>query len=299
MSKLSKKRSIETLKSRYGLMFISPWIIGMVLFVVFPILQSAFFSFANIGIEADGIKVNFVGNKNFYEILVKDPKYLDDLLESFSSMLISLPFILVVSMVLALMLNGKYFGRVFFRGLYFLPVIIAAGPVLVLFLDAASSKATAVAVSSEASFGMIDFGKVLDGLSLPSGIETVLSKALSQIFMLVWQSGIQTILIIAGLQSIPDLLYEVARVEGATRWEVFWFVTLPMMLRTMMLVIIFTVIELVSSGTNTVVAKGYAQFGAMEYGVGSAMLWFYFMVVGLFLALFFFVYNRVFVKKWG
>ena len=68
---------------------------------------------------------------------------------------------------------------------------------------------------------------------------------------------------------------------------------------TMMLVIIFTVIELVSSGTNTVVAKGYAQFGAMEYGVGSAMLWFYFMVVGLFLALFFFVYNRVFVKKWG
>ena len=72
MSKLSKKRSIETLKSRYGLMFISPWIIGMVLFVVFPILQSAFFSFANIGIEADGIKVNFVGNKNFYEILVKD-----------------------------------------------------------------------------------------------------------------------------------------------------------------------------------------------------------------------------------
>ena len=170
---------------------------------------------------------------------------------------------------------------------------------LALFLDAASSKATAVAVSSEASFGMIDFSKVLDGLSLPSGIETVLSKALSQIFMLVWQSGIQTILIIAGLQSIPDLLYEVAKVEGATRWEVFWFVTLPMMLRTMMLVIIFTVIELVSSGTNTVVSKGYAQFGAMEYGVGSAMLWFYFMVVGLFLALFFFVYNRVFVKKWG
>lgn len=145
----------------------------------------------------------------------------------------------------------------------------------------------------------LDFGKVLDGLNLPSGIETVLSKALSQIFMLVWQSGIQTILIIAGLQSIPDLLYEVAKVEGATKWEVFWFVTLPMMLRTMMLVIIFTVIELVSSGTNTVVAKGYAQFGAMEYGVGSAMLLFYFMVVGLFLVLFFFVYNRVFVKKWG
>ena len=104
---------------------------------------------------------------------------------------------------------------------------------------------------------------------------------------------------ISNFDNLYLYIKEVAKVEGATRWEVFWFVTLPMMLRTMMLVIIFTVIELVSSGTNTVVSKGYAQFGAMEYGVGSAMLWFYFMVVGLFLALFFFVYNRVFVKKWG
>lgn len=299
MSKFKKKTSIETLKSRYGIMFISPWIIGMLLFVLYPIIQSIYFGFSRISIETDGIQTEFVGIKYFHEILILNPTYLDDLLASFSEMLVSLPFILVVSVVLALLLNGKYFGRIFFRGLFFLPVIIASGVVLDLFLEAASSNATEVALSDAATFSMFDFGKILEGLNLPSGIQEFLSTALSNIFMLVWQSGIQTILIIAGLQSIPDLLYEVAKVEGATKWEEFWFITLPMMLRTMLLVVIFTTIELVSSNTNTIISNSYAQFNAMEYGLGSAMLWFYFLIVGVFIAILFFIYNRVFLKKWG
>ena len=299
MSKLNRKKSIETLKSHYGIMFISPWIIGMIMFVIVPIFKSAYYSFASIGISEDGVQSSFVGLKNFIEILVKDPAYPDDLLEAISNLLISLPFILVVSIVLALLLNGKYKGRIFFRGLYFLPVILASGVVLDLFLDAASSKATQAAISDTASFGMIDFSKVLEGLSLPSGIQNILSEALSRIFLLVWQSGIQTILIIAGLQSIPDLLYEVAKVEGATKWEEFWFITLPMMMRTMLLVIIFSIVELVSSNTNSIVSGAYTKFNAMEYGVGSAMLWFYFLIVGVLISVLFVIYNRVFLKRWG
>ena len=299
MSKLKRKKSIETLKSRYGIMFISPWIIGMILFFVVPIFKSAYYSFASIGISEDGVQSSFVGLENFIEILVKDPAYPDDLLEAISNLLISLPFILVVSIVLALLLNGNYKGRIFFRGLYFLPVILASGVVLDLFLDSASSKATQAAISDTASFGMIDFAKVLEGLSLPSGIQNILSEALSRIFLLVWQSGIQTILIIAGLQSIPDLLYEVAKVEGATKWEEFWFITLPMMMRTMLLVIIFSIVELVSSDTNSIVSGSYTKFNAMEYGVGSAMLWFYFLIVGVLISVLFVIYNRVFLKRWG
>ncbi len=299
MQKLQKKRSIETLKSRYGVMFISPWIIGMILFVIVPIVQSVIFSFSTIKITSGGVITDFVKFDNYNVILKQNPDYLDDLLESLSSMLISLPFILVVSIVIALLLNGKYFGRIFFRGAYFLPVIIAAGPVLMLFLSAASSNATQTAVSDISTFGNVDFTKVLEGLNLPSGVETFLSKALGNIFLLVWQSGIQTILIIAGLQSIPDLLYEVAKVEGATKWETFWYVTVPMLMRTMMLVIIFTIIELVSSNNNVIIEKGYAQFNVMNYGVGSAMLWFYFVIVGFFVSVVFLIYSKFFVKKWG
>ena len=95
------------------------------------------------------------------------------------------------------------------------------------------------------------------------------------------------------------MLYEVAKVEGATKWEEFWFITLPMMMRTMMLVIIFSIVELVGSNTNSIVSGGYSQFNAMEYGVGSAMLWFYFLIVGVLISVLFVIYNRVFLKRWG
>jgi len=299
MAKIKKSAGIETLKARYGLGFISPWIVGMVLFFIVPIFQSIYFCFASIGIDVDGVTTEFVGIKNFYQILVTDANYMDNLLEAFSSLFISMPFILVVSIILALLLNGEYKGRIFFRGLYFLPVIMASGIVLDLFLRAGDTSATEATVSTTVSFGMIDFEQVLKGLNLPTAIETYLTKALSNIFLLVWQSGIQTILIIAGLQSIPDLLYEVAKVEGCTKWQEFWYITLPMLMRTMILVIIFTIIELISSNTNLIMTAGYNQFNTLEYGVGSAMLWFYFVIVGVFIALLFAIYNKVFVKKWG
>lgn len=293
-----KRKGIEALKSQYGVMFISHWMIGMLLFFIFPILQSVYYSFASLEINENGILTHFEKLSNYYNILVTDPEYLDNLLASFSSMLVSLPFILIVSMVMALLLNGKYKGRIFFRGLYFLPVIFASGAVLELFLKAGSINATSSAVSSSVAFDMINFSDVLKGLNLPSTVEKYISSALSNIFLLIWQSGIQTLLLIAGLQTISDLLYEVAKVEGATKWEEFWFVTLPMLMRTVFLVVIFTAIELVSSANNDIMLKAYEQFNLMEYGVGSAMLWFYFLFVGIFIALIAFVYNKFFVKRW-
>lgn len=298
-SKRKKHRGIESLKSVYGIAFISPWILGIALFFIYPILHSVYLSFANLKITSDDTIVTFNGIKSYYQILVRDPDYLDNLLASFSNMFVSLPFILIVSLVLALLLNGEYKGRIFFRGLFFLPVIFASGSVLQLFLEAGSYNATHAAVSDSVSFEMIDFSAVLQGLNLPGFMETYLSKALGNIFLLVWQSGIQTILILAGLQSIPDLLYEVAKVEGATKWEEFWFITLPMLMRTVFLVVIFTVIELVSSGGNDIVNRAYDQFNLLEYGVGSAMLWFYFIFVGIIIAIFNLVYQKIFVKKWG
>ena len=111
-----KRKGIESLKSQYGVMFISHWVIGMLLFFIFPILQSVYYSFTSLEINENGILTHFEKLSNYYNILVTDPEYLDNLLASFSSMLLSLPFILIVSMVMALLLNGKYKGRIFFRG---------------------------------------------------------------------------------------------------------------------------------------------------------------------------------------
>ena len=295
----SKPKSLERLKERYAYMFISPWVIGMIVFFLYPIFHSVYLSFSKMSIGTEGVITQFLGIENYYKILVTDPDYLDSVLEAFKNMFVSVPFILVVSMVLALLLNGSYKGRIFYRGLYFLPVIIASGTVLQLFLTAGSSNATQAAVSDAAGFDLIDFDAVLSGLNLPSFIEDYLSLALSEIFMLVWQSGIQTILIIAGLQSIPELHYEVARVEGATKWEEFWFITLPMLGRTMFLVIVFTIVENITKSNNEIISHGYNFFNNMDYGRGSASLWFYFLVVGIIVAIVLFVYNKVFLKRWS
>ena len=299
MIRKAKHRSIEQLKERYAYMFISPWIFGMIVFFLYPIFHSVYLSFANMSIGIEGVVTEFVGTNNYYQILVTDPNYLDNVLSALKNIFISVPFILVVSMVLALLLNGSYKGRIFYRGLYFLPVIIASGTVLQLFLTAGSTNATQAAVSDAAGFDLIDFDDVLSGLNLPSFIEDYISLALGEIFMLVWQSGIQTILIIAGLQSIPDLHYEVARVEGANPWETFWFVTFPQLIRTMVLVVIFSIIEVCAANTNEIISAAYRKFNDIEYGVGSAMLWFYYIFVAVVMLIIFLIYQRVFVKKWG
>ena len=111
----SKPKSLERLKERYAYMFISPWIIGMIVFFIYPIFHSIYLSFANMAIGTEGVVTRFVGIQNYYKILVTDPDYLDNVLAAFKSLCISVPFILVVSMVLALLLIGNYKGRIFYR----------------------------------------------------------------------------------------------------------------------------------------------------------------------------------------
>ena len=293
-----KPKGVETLKKRYGFLFTLPWLVGLVVFFVIPIIQSVIYSFSDLKVGSGGISVALKGLKHYNFLINADPAYINNLLAGVKNIFIQVPFILILSMVIGILLNNKFHGRVFFRSLYFLPVIITSGVVLQVFLGAAQGDATEVAVTEEVAFGMIDFSTVLEGLNLPESILTFLSTALDNIFMLIWQSGIQIVLIIAGLQTIPDLLYEAAFVEGATKWEQFWFITLPMMIRTMLLVVIFTVVETVTTNTNPVMRQGYNYFYNIEYGTGSAALWFYFVIVGVILLAIFGVFSKM-LKKWG
>ena len=95
------------------------------------------------------------------------------------------------------------------------------------------------------------------------------------------------------------MLYEVSKVEGATKWEEFWFITFPMLGRTMLLVIIFTTVEIVAASSNTIMIMAYKRFSTLEYGIGSSMLWFYFSIVGLIIAIVLFAYNKLFLRRWN
>lgn len=291
-------KGIEARKSRYGFMFILPWVIGFILFFLIPIIQSLVYSFSTIQITNDGISTEFVFLDNYITLIQKDPDYLKLLQSSIISFVYSLPLILVISIVLALVLNQKFKGRVIFRALFFLPVIISTGVVMELVFTTISDSNTAFGVSDSITANMFSVESIMESLDLPVQIAKYIQIAVSNIFDLIWSCGIQIILFIAGLQSIPTSIYEASKVEGATKWEEFWFITFPQISRITLLVAIFTMLEIFTDNRNALISNAYTRMTAGVYDKTSAMLWFYFAIVAVIMGILVAAYNKFLLKKW-
>lgn len=299
MNNKKKYKSIEQLKSRYGLMFVSPWIIGFIIFFAYPLIQSIWFSFSRVTLSVDGVQTRFVGIENYRYLLVEHPEYPDWLTSSFTTILYSLPIILLVSLVLALLLNQKFRGRIFFRALYFVPVIIASGVVVEIMFNTTSDDLVTAGVNSSLTGSMFSIQDVTSWLDMPDSIATYVKLIINNIFDLLWSCGIQIVLFIAGLQSIPSTLYEASKVEGATKWEEFWFITFPMLGSVLLLVTVYTMVDLfTATRNNQLIDKAYRMMATGVYDETSAMLWIYFVVIGVFLGAVLFLYNRFLLRRW-
>ena len=297
--KKKKYRGIEQIKARYGWFFISSWLVGVVLFFALPVIQSVIYSFSQMTINEDGVNTIWVGLKNYKYIVLEHTNYLNWLSRSITGFLYSLPVIVLLSMVLALLLNQKFKGRLFFRALYFMPVIIATGVVIDLVNGMAGTDMTASSVNESVSGGMFSVQDVISILDLPAQVAEYVQKIIGDIFDLIWNSGIQTVLFLAGLQSIPSTLYEASKVEGATKWEEFWFITFPMLSNVTLLVIVFTMVELFVSNNNVMVAHVYSLMRAAVYDETSAMMWFYFLAIGAVMGIIVGLYKKLLQDKWN
>lgn len=295
-TKLKKKRGIESLRSRYGYTFVAHWALGLILFFVVPTISSLIYSFSKIFILDTGFKLEFIGLANFKEILFENPDYLTNIRDAVGSMFYSLPIVVALSLILAVLLNQKFPGRTFFRIIFFLPVVIASS-VIVRMLSDPTVNAQIFNLSSEGQ-GVINYETILGNLNLPAQISDALIFILSNAVSLAWSCGVQTILFLAGLQSIPASLYEVSKIEGANKWEEFWKITIPMLRHVISLVIIYTMISLFTAADNSIMSAAVKLMSAMDYGVASAMLWFYFIIALSFIGIALVLYNKLCVKKW-
>lgn len=297
-TKKKKYRSIEQLKSRYGLGFTSMWMIGFIVFFAYPLIQSILYSLSNVTLSADGVSTEFVGISHYRELLVKHANFTGWLTLDLTSIFYSLPIILLLSLVLALLLNQKFRGRLFFRALYFVPVIIASGVVLDLMFTTTSEELVSAGVTTALTDSMFDVSDVVSWLNLPDKIAVIVKDVINNIFDLLWSCGVQTVLYIAGLQSIPRTLYEASKVEGATKWEEFWFITFPSLGSVTLLVGIYTIVDLFSDSRKNVIDKAYTMMYSGTYDETSAMLWIYFACVGAIIGVVLFLYNRFLLKRW-
>ncbi|MBE6727414.1 MAG: sugar ABC transporter permease [Ruminococcaceae bacterium] len=294
-----KHRSIESRHRRNGFLFILPWFIGVCLFFLKPLFQTVYFSFSKVSVDLGGFETKFVGFENYKYALFGSPEYLNNLMDSLSDFAYQIPIILILSFIIAVVLNSKFKGRSFFRSLYFIPVIIINSVVMQFLGNSSSVEELSGAAQSAYLGGLIDFEGLFLQMGIPVETTNLIFGYVNQIFDLIWQCGVQIVLFISGLQSIPEQLYEVSKVEGASKWEEFWYITVPMLGNSIVLVVIYTVVEFCVSQNNKVITQAYKVLLDQQiYDISSAMLWLYFAIIGSITATLFIVFYRLCLKKW-
>lgn len=292
MKNVIKKKSYEKSRGKMGLLFILPWLIGFAVFFIRPIFQSFIYSFSNITIN-NGIKKEYIGISQFKELFFKDTEFLPALFEAFEHLFKTVPLILALSLFVALLLNQKFRGRTFARAIFFLPVIVASGIILKMFNQDSFASGMMSENTQTAMFGAYGLEALMIKMNLPSGIITGLTDFVNDIFDVVWQSGIQILLFISGLQSIPVSYYEAASIEGANGWLAFWKITFPTLTPTLMVAIVYSIIDSFTYYANPVIKLIQDTYlKDMRFGYSSAMSWMYFICIAIILALVFLIIGR-------
>lgn len=292
------KRTLARRQSLYGMAFMIPWCIGFALFFMIPLLQSVQFAFSKVQVESGGFKTIFAGIQNFRYVFRVQPDYTGNLVSSLVSFLYSLPIIIILSLMLALLLNQKFKGRLIARAIFFIPAIVTSGVVMSAF---SSGDATAMAQGGTSAYfsGGIDYERILVSMGLPDLITNTLASYISQLSTLIWNCSIPTILFLSGLQAISPVLYEVSKVEGATAWEAFWFITFPQLSQIIIVSVAYTTIDLLTNSENPVMAQVYQlAFNQQNYDDSSAMLWGYFPIIGLIVGIMIGVISHISRKRW-
>lgn len=250
--------SYEKKKGLYGYGFIAIWIVGVIYMFIVPIFKSAWYSMcytelvstaeqaAQRGMTSAGIYTEWNNFGNYEEALFKNQDYLPKLTESLGAMVPQVIVVMIFSLFIALLLNQKFRGRTFARAVFFLPVLVATGPVLAVIKGDISTNG----ISSGEQFSALFQTDLVDELlqflgiyNLNEQLTMTIQTITSDIFNLLWSAGIQILIFLAALQQIPVSAKEAASMEGATGWEFFWKITFPMISPMILANLIYTVID--------------------------------------------------------
>lgn len=281
-----------------GLWFLLPWIIGVISFSIRPIISSLYYSLSDVFLSVNGLNVQFLGIDNYRYLFLEDADFTRRLLTTVGETIYRLPLVLIFSIFIAILLNKNFKGRLFFRGVFFLPIIIASGYVISIINGNATADMLSAAISSysgDASTSMMTIDSIktlLIQFGISESVMETLLGYISNIFNMLWFSGIQILLFLAALQGIPGSLREVADMEGITEWQYFWKITLPMISPTILINIVYTVVDGFTDTSNTFMMAINTATQGMEFARAASMAWIFFAVILILLALIFAIVGK-------
>jgi ABC-type sugar transport system permease subunit len=288
---LSGKRAIA------GWLFILPFAIGFVAFIGVSLVMTARMSLSDVSASAgSGILIEWNNFENYRHAFAVHPEFKEDLARSIFSMLIDVPLIIFFSLFMAILLNQKFRGRTVVRAVFFLPVILGAQAISIALADAQAtmmgginSASAEITSSLEGASGVNAqyYLNMLGQIGLPINLINYVVGAVQRINAVIISSGVQIVIFVAALQSIPPTLYEVSKIEGATAYETFWKVTFPMVTPLILTNIVYTIIDqfaksvIVESSYNVIFSENNFGLGSAFSLISSVLVCLILLVVGL------------------
>ena len=274
MRNLNTKRkhklvSYERRKGMWGFILLAPWIIGFLIFFLKPLIETIIYSFNEITLTKTGIKMSFVGIDNFINALTVHSTFNQELITLIVQAIPSTVMIIFFSMMASMLLIGEYRGRFLARAIFFLPIIMATDLISVS-VGGATTQMIATAQADDTTGVLALAGFLIRNTNIPKEMITTILSLIGNIFSIITQSGVQILIFLAGLQAIAPSLYEVAKIEGATKYETFWKVTLPMVSPLILTCTIYTLTDSFMQSDLTDTMYDVA-FKSSQYGLSAAM----------------------------
>ncbi len=260
----------------WGVIFLTPWILGFFLFFLSPMIQVFFYSAHKVDIQqGGGLSFLYMGLDNFKQALTVDPTFTRQLVDTVLDALVNTPLVLVFSLLCAILLNGRFRGRAVARAIFFIPIVLGTG----LMVDKVASVSAMMMqeATQQNAFSAEIVYDLLFSLNIGEDIVIFLANAVNNILEIVSLSGIQILIFLAALQSISPSLYEVARIEGATGYETFWRVTVVMVSPMILTCMVYTLSDLFMR--SEIMQRIYdVAFKTGNYGLSAAMSCIYLIV---------------------
>ncbi len=296
MSKLNMKQK----QSLAGWAFVTPWVIGLIFFFIQPVTNFLIYSFNTFKMGQGGYTLEPLDNpfKHYIDAWTSDVNYAPRFVGAFEHFLYAVPIIVVFSLFCAILLNQDFKGRGFMRAIFFLPVITTSGVFGLITTRGMSMAGVESANTTEAAtFDVTLLTDFLIESGIPASIVEALSGAVSNVAGLIWNSGVQILIFLIGLLSIPESYYEAAKVEGATGWETFWKITFPVVSPFILANFVYTFITECMSTSNGVILYVSQLSGGFHYSEASAMMWMYFLTMVVIVAAIFGIGSKLMVSS--
>lgn len=285
--KKNRKLSLTGKKGLAGYVFILPVLIGLIFIFIPAVIQSLIYSFNDEVIEMSHISKKFIGLNNYYDAFMSDANFRVILLDAAKGIIIDATVIILFSFFISNVLNQRFVGRGVTRTIFFLPVILSVG--IVAAMEDANSMYNAMEIVGDSTGNgfdqlgmqaMFSTAMLVRNMGLPASMSNIVVGIINNMYNIVNSSGVQILIFLSALQSINPSVFEAAKVEGATKWEEFWKITFPMLTPSLLVCVVYTIIDTFTNPIYGIMDYIQVQaFSSGKLGYAAALSWIYFIII--------------------